>query len=90
MKHKVKFFIVAGILLVTFLYLILDTEEFVEFWEGVLALMVLGVLLLLANDYCKFPADRSRDTIDWEMEQEEKKRQEEEEWLEKRQQKEKD
>ena len=32
----------------------------------------------MCMDYCKLPADRTRNTIDWEMEQEEKQKQEEE------------
>lgn len=84
MKHKVTFFIIIGILLIVLLYFMLDTEEFKEMWETILGIGVLYALWQCASDYCKLPADRTRNTIDWEMEQEEKKKQEEEEYWQQR------
>lgn len=85
MKHKVvKFSIIVGILLIVLLYFMLDAEEFKEMWEAILGIGVLYALWQCASDYCKLPADRTRNTIDWEMEQEEKKRQEEEEYWQQR------
>ena len=85
MKHKVvKYSIIVGILLIVLLYFILDTEEFKEMWGVILGIGVLYALRQCASDYCKLPADRTRNTIDWEMEQEEKKKQEEEEYWQQR------
>lgn len=85
MKHKVvKYLVIVGILLIAILYFILDAEEFKEMWGTILGLVVLYALWQCASDYCKLPADRSRDTIDWEIEQEEKKKQEEEEYWQER------
>ena len=79
MRHKVvKYLIIVGILLIALLYFILDAEEFKEMWGFILGVVVLYFIGQCAWDYCKLPADRTRNTIDWEMEQEEKRKQEEE------------
>lgn len=81
MKHKVvKYLIIVGIFLIALLYFILDAEEFKEMWGFILGAVVLYVIGQCAWDYCKLPADRTRNTIDWEMEQEEKRKQEEEDY----------
>ena len=85
MKHKIiTSLIIVGILLIALLYFILDAEEFEEMWYFILGIVVLYALWQCAGDYCKLPADRTRNTIDWEMEQEEKKKQEEEEYWQQR------
>lgn len=75
---KVKLAMVAIAILTAILYIILDKEEFVEFWKSVGACIALGIIILIGWNYDS-PADRSRDTIDWEMEQERREKEEEEE-----------
>lgn len=82
MSSSKKFILIlsAIVIFIAMLYFMLDPEEFRDFWKFIGACIVLIVIFLIAWANGNSPADRSRDTIDWEMEQErlEKEREEEE------------
>lgn len=70
LKIKISLAIVAVIAAI--LYVIFNPEILNTIW----AFIFLGFPLLVGWANCKSPADRSRDTIDWEMEQERRKKEE--------------
>ena len=74
-SQKIKLALAIIVIIIVVLYIILDPEGL----ETIGALVFFGFLLLVGWANSGSPADRSRKTIDWEMEQERRKREEEEE-----------
>ena len=78
MKHKVTLSMIVGVLLIALLYCILDKDEFKEMWQTLFGLLALCVVCLIGWVNADSPVDNSRNTIDWELQQEEKVKQDEE------------
>lgn len=74
-SQKIKLGLVAIAIIAIILYIIFDPEGL----DTVFAFIFLGFPLLVAWANWNSPADRSRDTIDWEMEQERRKKEESDE-----------
>lgn len=73
--QKIKISLVVVAILAAILYAIFDPEGL----ETIGACLFLGFMLLVAWANCSSPADRSRDTVDWEMEQERREKEESDE-----------
>lgn len=74
-SQKIKISLVVIAVIAVILYIIFNPEGL----DTVFAFIFLGFPLLVGWANSKSPADRSRDTIDWEMEQERRKKEESDE-----------
>ena len=75
LSQKIKLGLAIIAVIAVILYIILDPEGL----DTVFAFIFLGFPLLVGWANSNSPADRSRDTIDWEMEQERRKKEESDE-----------
>lgn len=76
-SQKIKMSLAAIGILIVVLYMIVDPEGL----ETVGACLFFGFMLLVGWANSNSPADRSRDTIDWEMEQERREQEREDEMI---------
>ena len=73
-QNKIISAILAIAVFTAILFFILDEDEFEEFWMTILGLVVLLVIGLIGWANANTPVDRSRRTIDWELEQEQQEK----------------
>ncbi|MDD7302930.1 MAG: hypothetical protein PUG76_00070 [Prevotellaceae bacterium] len=74
-SQKIKLALVAVVIIIAIVYIIVDPEGL----ETIVSCAVFGFMLLVGWANSSSPADTSRETIDWEMEQERRKEEEESE-----------
>lgn len=74
-SQKIKISLAIVAVVAAILYIIFNPEVLDTIW----AFIFLGFPLLVGWANSNSPADRSRDTIDWEMEQERRKKEESDE-----------
>ena len=81
MRNKATTTIIVGIFLIAILFFILDEDEFKELWQTIFGFTAIFVICMIGWANADSPVDNSRNTIDWELEQEAKEKQDEEDFI---------